>query len=212
MSKLVPSLRDFHNVVVSSTRYKFSRIRGGGQVPNPLKELHTLLEEHMDEWIEGWKEEGRREGYIEAWRSIVFPLVFTMMEVTRGPIPEEIRRRAKQIRDLEELTAFANRLLSSSSFSDLLQQEFPNLQVPEVQDLKEMKSVLEENIRLWREEARQEGWQEGAHDMLLSQMEGLFGPLPEEVRRRVEEIHDPEELKSLGIRLLSTSSLSDLLH
>ncbi|MES1241233.1 MAG: DUF4351 domain-containing protein, partial [Acidobacteriota bacterium] len=57
-----------------------------------------------------------------------------------------------------------------------------------------------------------EARQEGAHEILLSQMEARFGKVPEDARRRVQEIRDPEELKALGKRLLSASSLSDLLH
>lgn len=64
----------------------------------------------------------------------------------------------------------------------------------------------------WKEEGRQEGRQEGFHTLLLAQMEDRFGPLPEDIRRRVEEIQDAEELKMLGVRLLSVSSLSGLFH
>ena len=76
--------------------------------------------------------------------------------------------------------------------------------------------MLEENMARWAREAKEEAWQEGrqegAHEMLLTLMEARFGLIPEETRRRVHEIQDPEELKALGKRLLSTSSLSDLLH
>jgi hypothetical protein len=41
-------------------------------------------------------------------------------------------------------------------------------------------------------------------------MEARFGLLPEETRQRVQQIRDPEELKALGKRLFSASSLSDL--
>ena len=109
----------------------------------------------------------------------------------------------------------------------VLPSRFPDLQVPEVRSLKEMQSMLEENMARWareaKEEARQEGRQEGlqegrqegrreALEILLSLIEARFGMVPEDTRRRVQEIHDPEELKALGKRLLSASSLSDLLH
>jgi flagellar biosynthesis/type III secretory pathway protein FliH len=96
----------------------------------------------------------------------------------------------------------------------VLPARFPGVQVPEVRNLKEMHSMLEENMRKWarqeKEEAWREGRQEGAHEMLLSQMEARFGLIPEEVRRSVQEIRDTEELKELGKRLLSAASLSDL--
>ena len=64
--------------------------------------------------------------------------------------------------------------------------------------------------REWKEEGRQEGIEQGVQEFLLSQMEARFGPVPEPIRQSVEQIHDPEELKALGKRLFTASSLDDL--
>lgn len=72
--------------------------------------------------------------------------------------------------------------------------------------------------REWKEEGRQEGRHEGRHEgieqgaqeFLLSQIEARFGSVPAQIRQTVEEIHDPEELKRLGKKLFTASSLDDL--
>jgi hypothetical protein len=66
-------------------------------------------------------------------------------------------------------------------------------------------------IERWKEEWRI-GWLEGASEILFATMEERFGPIPDDARRHVQAIQDPEELKEFGKRLLSASSLSDLLH
>jgi hypothetical protein len=100
----------------------------------------------------------------------------------------------------------------------LMPARFPGLQVPEAQSLEEIHTMLAERVMEWtrewkeegRQEGRQEGIQQGLQDLLLSQMEARFGPVPAQIRRSVEEIHDPEELKRLGKRLFAASSLDDL--
>jgi hypothetical protein len=78
-------------------------------------------------------------------------------------------------------------------------------------------SMLEENFIRWQETARQEGLQEGEaramHAMrrvLLAQMTERFGPLPEEVRSRVEQITSIPRLEKLTRRVLSAGSLKDM--
>jgi hypothetical protein len=135
--------------------------------------------------------------------------------------------RLEKSRDLGDLRRQVGRMAADDQIDEgfrksvhtwltrvMLPARFPGLQVPEVQSLKEINAMLAERVmewtREWKEEGRQEGRQEGSHDILLSLMEERFGTVPEEIRRYVEGIHDAGELKALGKRLLSASSLADL--
>jgi predicted transposase YdaD len=100
----------------------------------------------------------------------------------------------------------------------LLPAKFPRVPLAEAGSLEEVHTMLAERVMEWTqewkkeglEEGLQKGLQKGRQDFLLSQMEERFGPLPMALRRRVEEIQDPEELKKIGKRLLAASSLDDL--
>jgi predicted transposase YdaD len=65
-----------------------------------------------------------------------------------------------------------------------------------------------------REEGRTEGMiqgtQKGARQLLLHQLGKRFGPLPENVRRRVETITSLDRLTELAERVLSARSLEDM--
>ncbi|MFL6264443.1 MAG: Rpn family recombination-promoting nuclease/putative transposase [Thermoanaerobaculia bacterium] len=96
-------------------------------------------------------------------------------------------------------------------------------------DLKEVKAMLAESGFSWSDrweqegmekglqQGRQEGRQEGQEDalakargVLLRDLERRFGPLPEEIRRRVEAISSIEELTELTLRAGAASSLDAL--
>ena len=139
-------------------------------------------------------------------------LAAALFRLERSRSLEDLRRQVGRMAGDEEVDEDFQRSVHAWLTRVVLPSRFPDLQVPEVRDLKEMQSMIEENMARWAREAKQEAWQEGVHDLLLSQMEARFGLIPEDTRRRVQEIHDPEELKALGKRLLSASSLSDLLH
>ena len=74
--------------------------------------------------------------------------------------------------------------------------------------------MLEESARKWEKrflrEGRKEGRVEGARDMLLSQIEQRFGPLPKKMRSKIKAIDSPETLKLLCQRVLVAKSLEDL--
>jgi len=68
------------------------------------------------------------------------------------------------------------------------------------------------------EKGLQQGLQQGKEDalakargVLLRDLERRFGPLPEEIRRRVDAIASIEELTELSIRAGGASSLDALL-
>ncbi len=81
--------------------------------------------------------------------------------------------------------------------------------------------MLAERVQEWTREweengykkGRQEGRQEGVRtvqDFLLAEMVERFGSVPEAIRSGVEAIQDFDELKKLGKRLRTSSSLADL--
>jgi len=61
-----------------------------------------------------------------------------------------------------------------------------------------------------REEGRTEGMQGGARQLLLHLLGKRFGPLPENVRRRVETITSLDRLTELAERVLSAHSLEEM--
>jgi predicted transposase YdaD len=61
-----------------------------------------------------------------------------------------------------------------------------------------------------REEGRTEGMQGGARQLLLHLLGKRFGPLPDNVRRRVETITSLDLLTELAERVLSAHSLEEM--
>jgi predicted transposase YdaD len=62
----------------------------------------------------------------------------------------------------------------------------------------------------WADKMRLEGRRQGAQDMLLHLLEERFGPVPEEVRSRVESIQSVERLKRLFSKAMIAKSLKGL--
>ena len=108
------------------------------------------------------------------------------------------------------------------SFTDwvlrvLLPSRIRGVRFPESLDLEEVKAMLAESGLSWSDRWEQEGIEKGlqkglqnAREVLLRDLERRFGPLPEEVRRRVEVVASIEELTELSIRAGAASSLADL--
>jgi predicted transposase YdaD len=77
--------------------------------------------------------------------------------------------------------------------------------------------MLEETFREWeqkmrregRREGRQEGQVEGMQKMVLQTLRQRFGPVPQDVRRRVREISSSTELTRLHRRALTAKSLQE---
>ena len=69
--------------------------------------------------------------------------------------------------------------------------------------------MLEEAIREWAEELREEGRTAGEAALLLRQLERKFGPLDEVTRRRIEAA-DPDRLLAWGERFVTAESLDDV--
>jgi predicted transposase/invertase (TIGR01784 family) len=104
----------------------------------------------------------------------------------------------------------------------LLPSRVRGLRFSEDLDLEEVKAMLAESGFSWSDRWEQEGMEKGlqqgrqeerqetlakARGVLLQDLESRFGPLPEEVRRRVEAITSIEELTRFTLRAGAASSL-----
>jgi predicted transposase/invertase (TIGR01784 family) len=167
-------------------------------------------------------------GGLEAYRP---HLRYALLDETRIPDMELASERnmaaalfrLEKSRDLEDLRRQVGRMAAQEQMDEglrksvhtwltqvLMPARFPGLTVPEAQNLEEMHAMLAERVMEWTREWKEEGRQEGVQEFLLSQIEARFGTIPEEIRQRVEDIHDPEQLKKLGKILLNASSLDEL--
>jgi len=62
----------------------------------------------------------------------------------------------------------------------------------------------------WAEQLQNEGHERGVRQTLLRQLGVRFGPLPEDVKRRVEEIHSVERLNQIADQILVAHSLEEM--
>ncbi|MGH7202296.1 MAG: DUF4351 domain-containing protein [Planctomycetaceae bacterium] len=68
---------------------------------------------------------------------------------------------------------------------------------------------LEQGLEQGREVGREEGSEQGQRKLLAALLEGRFGPLTPEVRKRLENC-SADQLTDLGLRLLTAQSLTAL--
>jgi predicted transposase YdaD len=102
-------------------------------------------------------------------------------------------------------------------FLGVVRRMIPGAIIPEGVNFEES-SMLEENLRRWNDEARQEGRREGRQEgqiqarreMLRELMAQRFGRLPVHVRRQIEEISSLQELRRLGRKVLRAKTLQDM--
>ncbi|MFL6233141.1 MAG: hypothetical protein ACJ76N_08415 [Thermoanaerobaculia bacterium] len=95
----------------------------------------------------------------------------------------------------------------------LLPSRIGGVRFPELLDLEEVQSMLAESGFSWSDRWEQEGAERAlqkARGVLLRDLERRFGPLPEEVCKRVEAIPSIEELIERALRAGAASSLADL--
>jgi hypothetical protein len=92
----------------------------------------------------------------------------------------------------------------------LLPGNVPNLEIPKIIELQEIKAMLYENIQAWYEEARQKGEIKGQANMLIGLLEKKFGGIDEQTRSLIYQL-DEDNLRACSKRLLSAQSLSDVI-
>jgi predicted transposase/invertase (TIGR01784 family) len=97
----------------------------------------------------------------------------------------------------------------------LIPRRGEGVEIPEVEELEELRTMLEKRVEEWkhtfREEGRQEGLQEGEATLLLSQLEQKFGRLDSKTRKRVQSA-DSERLLDWGMRVLTAERLEDVFN
>lgn len=111
----------------------------------------------------------------------------------------------------------------------LLPRALPDVDMPQIDDLLEIKNMLAEHSRSWthqwkmeglaegrkegrekgREEGRKKGRIEGQASMLQSLLTHKFGPLPESVQQRLESA-TAEDLQTWSLALLKANSLDEV--
>jgi hypothetical protein len=95
----------------------------------------------------------------------------------------------------------------------LLPSRLPGVAIPEVADLKEVKSMLAERVVEWTQEWKRQGHAEALEKIratLVRHLEQRFGPLPAGTRERLQGIGSIEELMDLTLRASGAPSLSSL--
>ena len=135
------------------------------------------------------------------------------LEKSRGP--EDIQRvLAALIEWLEEPSlAELRRSFAVWLVRVLLPGRLPGITVSQVEDLQEVRSMLAESVMDWTRQWKQEGQEDTvakARSVLLRNLEKRFGPLPEELRQRIDAIASIEELTEFTLRAGAASSLEAL--
>jgi hypothetical protein len=99
----------------------------------------------------------------------------------------------------------------------LLPSRIRGIRFPEFLDLEEVKSMLAESGLSWSDQWEREGVEKGrkqtvakGREVLLRNLESRFGPLPEEIRRRVAAIRSIAKLTEFSFRAGAASSLAEL--
>ncbi len=103
----------------------------------------------------------------------------------------------------------------------VLRRLMPGQEMPEVNELQEIDTMLAETVEEWtrqwkedglregREEGRQEGWQEGEASLLRKLLERRFGALPAWVYDKLAQAA-PEQLETWAIEILDAARLEDV--
>jgi len=140
-----------------------------------------------------------------------------LLERSRGP--EEIQT---VVAALLEWLQGPERAALRRSFTTWLKQvllpaRVPGVEVPEVSELEEVKSMLAERVVEWTQEWQKEGFERGlmtglakGRAALLRELERRFGPLPEGVRKRVDSLDSFERIVELSASASTAPSLAAL--
>jgi hypothetical protein len=87
----------------------------------------------------------------------------------------------------------------------LLPRRIPGAEIPEIQNLQEVRTMLAERVQEWTKQ-----WKlEGEAEFLTQQLEHKFGPLDAAVRNRIAQA-DSERLLDWGMRVLTAERLEDV--
>jgi len=95
----------------------------------------------------------------------------------------------------------------------LLPVRLPGQELPEVNDLMEVQTMLAERVkewtREWKEEGLQQGMQKGALQLLMRQLEKKFGEIPTDIVSQLDHANE-EQLFQWSERILTADKLGDI--
>jgi hypothetical protein len=152
---------------------------------------------------------------LESLRNLVAALF--RLEKSRGP--EDIQRILTALIEWLQEPGLAELRRSFTAWlvGVLLPGRVPGITIPQVANLQEVRSMLAERVVEWTQQWKEEGRQEEHRDVLqkvravlLRDLESRFGPLPQEIRLRIEGIDSIEELTELSLRAGAASSVTAL--
>ena len=96
---------------------------------------------------------------------------------------------------------------------EILRRRLGGMRLPETKELEEIETMLAEKTTTWTEmwerQGLEKGRREGESRLLLRQLERRFGPLDEQVRRRVAAA-SAEQLLEWGERFVDATTLRDV--
>jgi hypothetical protein len=92
----------------------------------------------------------------------------------------------------------------------LIPRRMPDAEVPELEDLQEVRTMLAERVKEWERQWWQGGKQEGVAAVLLRQLERKFGPLDATMREHIAQA-DTDRLLAWSERVLTAERLEDVL-
>lgn len=153
--------------------------------------------------------------------------VATLFQLEKSRTIEDLRHATNRL--IQRLEGGENRSLREA-FAEYLRTSLvpamvPGAALPEIKDLLELKPMLEQRARQWRDEWKQEGLQEGLREglqeglqegerkgegkVLLRQLEKKFGRVDANVRTRIEEAQT-DELLEWAERLVVAETLDEI--
>ncbi|MCX6028332.1 MAG: Rpn family recombination-promoting nuclease/putative transposase [Chloroflexi bacterium] len=140
-------------------------------------------------------------------------LAAALFRLENSRLPEDVRRvvecliewlgAPEQVELRRSFTTWINQVL--------LPARLPGQTVPDVRDLLEVRSMLEERViewtMDWKQQGRQEGRQEGRRLAVLDLLEIRFGMVPERVQQAVNRLTDLARLRMLHKQAMLVPSL-----
>lgn len=141
--------------------------------------------------------------------------VSDLIRLETGPDPAQLQRviaaLARRLQSPENtelrraLTVWINRIV--------LKRLIPGTELPQVNELKEIETMLAERVTTWTEKWKQEGIQEGKksgeRQLLERQLQRRFGPLSADFRARLEHATS-EQLEQRADNILDATTLDEV--
>ena len=161
------------------------------------------------------EERGYPESELAPMRNLVAALF--RLENSRGP--EDIIQVLETLIDWLQAPEQADlaRALVAWLRRSLLASRMPDVDIPEIENLQEARTMLAERVKDWKKqwhdegqkEGRKEGRKEGESAFLLKQLARKFGAIDAEVQRRIAEA-DSEQLLDWAERILTSDTIDEV--